>query len=844
MASKRKTAGVVSILALLALIGIAGVSSGAVGKPGLIEVKASDIQANLRSFRLAQNEGYLRLAGKGEKEGFFYAWPQGLRSLEAQGIAYSVLIGDVSNLEIYLVPKVRGADLATVQQVSEIIREDGSFYLVSVKPEDAAGVHGLPAKQMLPLPSEAGLPLRAEQMAAEAPAYETLSYSQQIQALVDSVSQASLYNYLGGLSGEHQVTIGGVPYTISTRYSTEYGCRQAAQWLKEQFEGMGIQAEYDYFNFRKYMQSVDFPVDNLTGWAIGGSMILHTDDGGQVWDKQEDNTSAALTSVFMLDNETGWIAGGGGTILLTEDGSTWQKATTPVSNDLREIFFVDSLVGYACGMSGTILKSSDGGHTWTKLTSGTTANFTAVWFASATQGWVVGDGGVIRKTTNGGSSWQTVSSPVTTGLLDICLTSATSGCIVGTSGVILRTTDGAAWQKMISPVSNDLYGVFFLNASLGWICGYGGTALKTYDGGASWSDLSPYINYELTNICFANSSDGWMVGNAIILHSTDGGMTWVSQYDNIHAGDVNVVATIPGTTDPEEIYVICGHYDDTSQSPYTYAPGADDNGTATIAAVEAARVLRNQHFEATLKFVCFSREEQGLVGSGAYARKARERGDSIVGALSFDMIGYVDVSPENIDIIYDGPSAWMADTYEAAAGLYVPGLAVLKRYIPNMASSDQKSFWDNGYCAFCGIEDMEPNNPYYHRTTDRISTLNFGFYTQVVKGAVAMLAEKARLDTVTTSVPDVMADGRLRVSPNPGRGEISIEMAAGRVAARPIEIYDVTGRLVRTIPPSVAKGVASAVWRGEDASGREVSPGIYFVKTQGRGPATKVVLVR
>jgi len=658
------------------------------------------------------------------------------------------------------------------------------------------------------------------------------------------VCSSDLYNLLRGLSGEQAVTIDGAPYTISTRYSTTDGCRQSAQWLKEQFEGMGIATEFEYFNFRKYLHAIYFPEDNLTGWAVGGSIILRTDDGGQVWDRLEDGTDATYTSVFMLDNQVGWIVGSGGTVLITGDGLTWQVSTTPVTDDLRDVYFVDSLTGYACGASGTILKSLNGGQSWSKLTSGTTADLNSVRFVNAPDGWVVGATGVVRRTTNGGTSWQSVTSSVTTNLNDVYFATSTTGVIVGAAGTILRTTDGATLQKITSPVGDDLYAVFFHDSLRGWICGYGGTVLRTSDGGATWIDISATLGFQLADVYFVSADEGWAVGNAALIHTTDGGATWIPQGDNVRAGDMNVVATIPGTVTPEEIYVICGHYDDTSQNPGSYAPGADDNGTGTISTVEVARVLMGERFESTLRFVCFSREEQGLVGSGVHARRSAARGDSIVGAIDFDMIGYANASPEDIDVIYDGPSVWMGLAYEEAAGLYVPGLGVVKHYEPGMASSDQKSFWDNGYCAFCGIEDDPPPNPYYHRTTDRVSTLNFSFYTSVVRGAVAFLADKARIDSVTASVPPTADNLWFKVGPNPGLGEVSIQMGAGAGGARSVEIYDISGRLVKRIAPSVDGSVASAVWHGDDASGRKVAAGIYFVRAQGHREAAKVVLVK
>jgi hypothetical protein len=277
---------------------------------------------------------------------------------------------------------------------------------------------------------------------------------------------------------------------------------------------------------------------------------------------------------------------------------------------------------------------------------------------------------------------------------------------------------------------------------------------------------------------------------------------------------------------------------------YTYAPGADDNGTGTIAAVEAARVLKDTDFEATIKFLAVSREEQGLVGSNAYAREAYTRGDSIVGALNFDMIAYVDVAPEDIDIIYNGISIWLADTYEAAAGLYVPEMPVARHYSPGFASSDNASFWNYGYSSFCGIEDSDVPNPYYHRTSDRVSTLNFTFYRNVVRSAVATLAQMARIDSVTASVPVADVGGPMRVSPNPGRGEITIEMAPGAKKVETVGVYNVSGRLVKSLQPAVSGGTTRAVWHGDDASGARVSAGIYFFRPQGSERATKVVLVK
>ena len=270
------------ILALLCA-GFAGEALAA--GPSLIEMAASDARARLADISDARGQGGLELAGRGEDAVFFYAQAPALAALAARGVPYSVLREDASGLELYRVPKASAVTRAEVEQTGEIIFEDQSFYLVAAEAGGDGAVYGLPAKQRLVSTVEPGLPLKTLKP-AEAPQYVPQAYSSAVQGVVDEVSATNLYNLVAGLSGEFAVIIDGSPYTIATRYSTTDGCRMAAEYLREQFEALGLQAEYDYFNFRKVLYAVDFPVDASEGWAVGGSLILHTADEGGVWAKQ------------------------------------------------------------------------------------------------------------------------------------------------------------------------------------------------------------------------------------------------------------------------------------------------------------------------------------------------------------------------------------------------------------------------------------------------------------------------------------------------------------------------------------------------------------------------------
>ncbi len=217
----------------------------------------------------------------------------------------------------------------------------------------------------------------------------------------------------------------------------------------------------------------------------------------------------------------------------------------------------------------------------------------------------------------------------------------------------------------------------------------------------------------------------------------------------------NVVGIRYGTAGQRNPYaIIDGHFDDYAA---TSAPGADDNASGTTSALEACRVMQGFQFQRDLRFICFSGEEFGCYGSDYYATQARSQGDSILGVLNFDMIAYVDASPENLDMLAKisnppcGPfAAWftaICDTYAA--------LPCSTQMVSDNQNSDHGPFWNNGYLAFCGIEDFWPTNPHYHTPHDSIGAgyNNNDFCVQVIKAGVAGLATLG--EPVPLNVPSV-----------------------------------------------------------------------------------------
>lgn len=206
----------------------------------------------------------------------------------------------------------------------------------------------------------------------------------------------------------------------------------------------------------------------------------------------------------------------------------------------------------------------------------------------------------------------------------------------------------------------------------------------------------------------------------------------------------NVIATMPGKTAPQGIVIICAHYDSTSGQPGK-APGADDNGSGTSAVIEAARILRGYSFDFTIKFCCWSAEEYGLYGSTHYASQAWEREERIVGVINLDMIGFTNNDPEDLDVIHNGPSAWIAESYQTQASLYTH-LPVKVSAVPSLVYSDHAPFWESGYYAVLGIEDWPLDTPFYHTQNDKLETLNMDFVTDSTRVSLAVAAVMAQLE--------------------------------------------------------------------------------------------------
>jgi hypothetical protein len=238
----------------------------------------------------------------------------------------------------------------------------------------------------------------------------------------------------------------------------------------------------------------------------------------------------------------------------------------------------------------------------------------------------------------------------------------------------------------------------------------------------------------------------------------------------------NVLGTLDGT-DPARPWVVVGaHFDSVARSP-----GADDNASGVAAMLEAARLLVPARPAATVQFVGFNLEEiqnpfralrlgndvhalgSFRIGSRAYARWLRARGQAVRGALVLEMLGFtgprqrvpatvrllakVPKVGDFLAAIGDSGSRDLLAAFERAAeGLMplVPVTVPLRGWVaPDVRRSDHARFWDEGYPALLLTDTAELRNPHYHRASDTPETLDYEFLARGTETVVRCVLDLA-----------------------------------------------------------------------------------------------------
>jgi hypothetical protein len=223
---------------------------------------------------------------------------------------------------------------------------------------------------------------------------------------------------------------------------------------------------------------------------------------------------------------------------------------------------------------------------------------------------------------------------------------------------------------------------------------------------------------------------------------------------------VNVVAWLPGR-DTSRVVVIGGHYDScicsTNSMDFTSdAPGADDDGSGTVAVMELARVVGRRFprgFDATIAFILYTGEEQGLLGSTQFAERLKREGKKVTAAFTDDIIGNVvaddgrtdstSVRVFAVDSLAIGGGE-LARYVWATGALYQPGFEVLPvlRLDRLGRGGDHRPFVERGIPGLRFSERLE-NYKRQHLPTDSLADVNFSYVAKVARLNLATVVSLA-----------------------------------------------------------------------------------------------------
>jgi len=208
----------------------------------------------------------------------------------------------------------------------------------------------------------------------------------------------------------------------------------------------------------------------------------------------------------------------------------------------------------------------------------------------------------------------------------------------------------------------------------------------------------------------------------------------------------NVIVHIPGKS--TDLIIIGAHLDsrnNVGSNTDRAAPGADDNGSGSAAALDIARVLSESstrfHYSIELQWYCG--EEQGLLGSKALATEYKSKSKTVIAMYNIDMIGYT-YPPDGILLCFDTGSVTtsLRTACENIAASYLPAL---KRSTNSGCCSDQQSWYNQGFPSMSLFETAGKDvlYPSYHQSSDTIEKVNMLQVYQFTQALLACAAEYA-----------------------------------------------------------------------------------------------------
>ncbi len=286
----------------------------------------------------------------------------------------------------------------------------------------------------------------------------------------------------------------------------------------------------------------------------------------------------------------------------------------------------------------------------------------------------------------------------------------------------------------------------------------------------------------------------------------------------------NIVVTKTGTLYPNTYLIVDGHYDTKS------GPGTNDNGSGVSIILEIARLMVHIPTQYSVKFINFSAEEQGLIGSSDYVDNVvTPTNMDILLVFNIDEVGGV-AGQNNSDVKCESDqaspsannavSALYTDTLRQATAVY----SSLTTTLANAYGSDYVPFQQAGEI-ITGLYETNQSS-YPHTSGDNLAHLDTSYVYQIAKAATGATLYFAKAYDLYTSIAKENVNGMIELFPNPFGGSIHIR----NTSESPIHVivYDLSGRALTVLHLPALSAQAC------DLS--QLSKGLYiFEISQGEG---------
>jgi aminopeptidase YwaD len=256
----------------------------------------------------------------------------------------------------------------------------------------------------------------------------------------------------------------------------------------------------------------------------------------------------------------------------------------------------------------------------------------------------------------------------------------------------------------------------------------------------------------------------------------------------------NLVVTKVGTLYPNTFIIICGHYDTIT------GKGTNDNGSGVVTIFEVARLLQNIPTEYSIKFINFSGEEDGLIGSQNFV-------SSVVNATSpkmdirlvfnIDEIGgRADMTNDTVTCERDtgsptsnnAASNTITNELITCVELYSP----LNTFLSYAYASDYMPFEDNNEVITGFFEKNE--TPHRHTATDLLVNMDPVYVYNIAKAATGAMLHFAKASTTLSSTS--FYNNQVSFYPIPATTVLNISLGTITATNYTFSLIDLQGKVV------------------------------------------------